>query len=75
VRGAAYCVRLLVVGQVVEYISEAGLMSVRIGATMYLLGKDDLAIAGAVLVRLLAEGHSVTPTMLPAVLHRSPSQP
>jgi hypothetical protein len=39
---------------------------------VYLLDKDDLAVIGAVLVRLLAEGHPITPSMMPVVLRRDP---
>jgi hypothetical protein len=42
---------------------------------VYLLDNNDLAIIAAVLLRLLARGHTVTPAMLAAILdcdrHRS----
>ena len=58
--------------ELVAFSPEAGLMSVFVGGHAYLLDKDDLAIVGAVLLRLLADGHHVTPTMIPAILHREP---
>ena len=36
------------------------------------LDKEDLAVVGAVLVRLVAGGTAVTPTMIPAILRRDP---
>ena len=71
-RGVGDRGRLLVmVDQAVEHILEGGLLSVRVGATVYLLDKDDRdGRRGA--VRLLAKGHPVTPTMLPIVPISSP---
>ena len=56
--------------EVVAYNPDAGLMSVRIGNAVYVLDKDDLAMTGAVLVRLLADGRRVDPNILPALLRR-----
>ena len=56
--------------EVVAYNPDAGLMSVRIGNAVYVLDKDDLAMTGAVLVRLLADGRRVDPDILPALLRR-----
>ena len=42
-------------------------MSVRIEGRVYLLDKEDLAVVGAVLVRLVAEGTTVTPTMISTI--------
>ena len=55
---------------VVAYNPDAGLMSVRIGNADYVLDKNDLAMTGAVLVRLLADGRRVDPDILPALLRR-----
>ena len=58
--------------EVVEFNAEVGLMSVRLEGRVYLLDKEDLAVVGAVLVRLVAEGTPVTPTMISTILHRDP---
>ena len=44
--------------------------STGIGNAVYVLEKDDLAMTGAVLVRLLADGRQVDPDILPALLRR-----
>jgi hypothetical protein len=55
---------------IVTFSIEAGLMCMQIDDDGYLLDTDDLAQAGAVLLRLLAEGRTITPEMIPALLRR-----
>ena len=55
---------------IVTFSIEAGLMSVQIDDDGYVLDTDDLAHAGAVLLRLLAEGRTITPEMIPTLLRR-----
>jgi hypothetical protein len=52
----------------VSYSVEAGLMAVIVDADVYVLDKHQLAVTGAVLVRVLAEGRPVTPDMLAMLL-------
>ena len=66
--GAAAATHTAAVAGVVEFNPEVGLMSVRIEGRVYLLDKEDLAMVGAVLVRLVAEGTPVTPTMISTIL-------
>jgi hypothetical protein len=56
--------------QVAAYSAEAGLVSVCIGDAVYVLDKNDVAVIGAVVVRLLVEGRRVDPASLPALLRR-----
>jgi hypothetical protein len=52
----------------VSYSIEAGLMAVTMDTDVYVLDKHQLAVTGAVLVRALAEGHTLTPDMLATLL-------
>ena len=56
--------------EVAAYKAGAGLVSVCLGDAVYVLDKDDLAVIGAVVVRLLVEGRRVDPASLPALLRR-----
>ena len=38
----------------------------------YVVDTDDLSQVGAVLLRLLAEGRTITPDLLPVLLHQEP---
>jgi hypothetical protein len=57
---------------IVEFCAQASLMSVQVDGYVYLLDADDLALVGTVLLQLLADGRTITPDMIPAVLGREP---
>jgi len=44
----------------------------QVDCDVYVLDTDDLALAGAVLLRLPAEGHTITTDMIPVPLHPEP---
>jgi hypothetical protein len=58
---------------VVNYSAEAVLMAVLVDGEVYILDKDELAMTGATLLRILAEGRQLTPEMLPVILRRPDS--
>jgi len=70
-RTAGSAVRLVGMA-VVGYNTGAGLMSSQVDGDVYALDADDLSLAGAVLLRPLAEERPVTPDMIPVLLHREP---
>ena len=48
----------------VEHDRATGLLAIQTGTTVRVLDRDDLAIAGAALIRLAAAGRTITPELV-----------
>jgi hypothetical protein len=53
-----------------DFLASAGLVAAKAADEVIVLDLHDLAVVGMATTRMLAEGRSVTPEMLPALLDR-----